>query len=144
MHLFFIALLNLYCLNSFRLRPGSLPYSRRNEIKMVFDFFRQRADEGIQQVKNIAAKTLDGKFGEAIQDSFDYIKERNKIDAENFKLLTKGLTLSRDRLLKGIFDSFGDENIDVKDRLLKFEDVLLQAGKYFHGFCITSSNHSSF
>ena len=94
---------------------------------MMFDFFRQRTQEGIDQVKNIASKTLEGKLGEALSESADYIRERNKIDSENLKQLTLGLSRSRDRLLSGIFDSF-EENTDVEARLTKLEEVLLQAG----------------
>ena len=51
---------------------------------MVFDFIRKRAEEGIYQVQNIATKTLEGKLGEALQESADYIQTRQKIDRINF------------------------------------------------------------
>ncbi len=60
---------------------------------MMFDFFRQRTKEGIDQVKNIATKTLEGKLGEALQESAEYIKERNKIDIENLKQLSFGISM---------------------------------------------------
>lgn len=119
---------------------------------MMFDYFRQRTQEGFDQVKNIASKTLEGKLGEALQDSADYIKERQKIDYENLKQLTNGefvsllvtmtiicklllpfvslssgLSRSRDRLLKGISDSFSEQDSDIEVTLTKLEDVLLQA-----------------
>jgi HD superfamily phosphohydrolase YqeK len=59
----------------------------------MFDFFRQRTKEGIDQVKNIATKTLEGKLGEALQESAEYIKERNKIDIENLKQLSFGISM---------------------------------------------------
>lgn len=94
---------------------------------MLFEFFRERSQEGIAQVKNIATKTLQGKLGEALQDSADYVRDRNRIDAENLKQLTLGLSRSRDRLLGGISESFQDEDLDIKARLEKLEDTLLQA-----------------
>jgi hypothetical protein len=102
--------------------------SDRSSFRMLFDFFRQRTQEGIDQVKNIATKTLEGKFGEALMDTAGYIRERNRIDTENLKQLTIGLSRSRDRLLRGISESFSGEDSDLTSRLAKLEDVLLQAG----------------
>lgn len=61
---------------------------------MVFDFIRKRTEEGIAQVQNIATKTLEGKLGEALQESAEYVRMRNKIDAENLRKLTSGKTVS--------------------------------------------------
>eukprot|EP01035_Chromulina_nebulosa_P019866 gene19866-25818_t len=95
---------------------------------MIFEFFRQRSEEGIAQIQNIASKTLEGKFTEALSDSAEYIKKRQLIDAENLKKLTNGLSRSRDRLLSGITGAFNDENsIGIESRLEKLEEVLLQA-----------------
>jgi len=57
---------------------------------MVFDFIRKRAEEGINQVSNIASKSLEGKLGEALLETKDYIQLRQKKDAENFRKITNG------------------------------------------------------
>lgn len=57
---------------------------------MVFDFLRKRSEEGIAQVQNIAKKTAEGKFVEALSDSAEYVRQRQRIDAENLKRLTSG------------------------------------------------------
>jgi hypothetical protein len=61
---------------------------------MVFEFLRQRSQEGIAQVQNIATKTLEGKLSEALSETADYVKLRQKIDAENLKKLTDGTKYS--------------------------------------------------
>ena len=102
---------------------------RSSNLEMsIFDFFKDRTEEGLAQVQNIASKTLEGKLGEALLESAEYIKLRNKIDAENLKKLTSGLAKSRELLLGGIssaFDSKLDRSLD--ERLAQLEDVLLQA-----------------
>lgn len=74
--------------------PRSLNGIRSNKksmrLNMVFDFIRKRTEEGIAQVQNIATKTIEGKFVEALSDSAEYIKTRQKIDAENLNRLTAG------------------------------------------------------
>jgi len=94
---------------------------------MVFDFIRKRTEEGIAQVQNIATKTLEGKLGEALQESADYVKMRNKIDAENLMKLTSGLSRSRERLLSGISGALDNTEDAIEVKLSKLEDVLLQA-----------------
>ena len=101
--------------------------NRRTSLSMVFDFLRQRSQEGIAQVQNIAAKTVQGKLGEALTDTRDYVRSRNKIDAENLKRLTSGLASSRARLLGGISGIFADADDGIENRLGKLEDVLMQA-----------------
>ena len=112
------------------------PYSRSNsnsnvnsrtELRMVFDFLRQRSQEGIAQVQNIATKTLEGKLGEAFDDTRNYVRTRNRIDAENLRRLTAGLARSRDRLLSGISGAFADDGDGIEARLTKLEEVLMQA-----------------
>lgn len=97
------------------------------EIHMIFDFIKQRSQEGISQIQNIATKTFEGKLGEALSDSANYIQKRQKIDAENFLKLTTGLSKSRARLLGGISSAFADKDSAIESRLLKLEEVLLQA-----------------
>ena len=59
-------------------------------LYMVFDFIKKRTAEGIAQVQNIATKTMEGKLGEALLESAEYIKKRQEIDKENLRRLTEG------------------------------------------------------
>jgi fused signal recognition particle receptor len=94
---------------------------------MVFDFFQRRSEEGIAQLQNLAQKTAQGKLGEALTDVGEYVALRNKIDAENLKKLTEGLSKSRERLLGGIGGAFSNKDDSLDAVLEKIEDVLLQA-----------------
>ncbi len=96
-------------------------------LNMVFDFLRDRTQEGLQQVQNIASKTLEGKLGEALSDSAEYIRERNKIDAENFAKISEGLAKSRERLLSGITGAFDEKDVSFEKRMESLEEVLVQA-----------------
>jgi fused signal recognition particle receptor len=94
---------------------------------MVFDFLRKRSEEGFAQVQNLAKKTAEGKLGEALGETANYLSSRRKIDSENLMRLTDGLSRSRDRLLGGIAGAFDNENDNIEVKLGKLEDVLLQA-----------------
>eukprot|EP00596_Hydrurales_sp_CCMP1899_P005481 CAMPEP_0119044208 /NCGR_PEP_ID=MMETSP1177-20130426/29500_1 /TAXON_ID=2985 /ORGANISM="Ochromonas sp, Strain CCMP1899" /LENGTH=439 /DNA_ID=CAMNT_0007013905 /DNA_START=212 /DNA_END=1531 /DNA_ORIENTATION=+ len=94
---------------------------------MVFDFLKKRSEEGFAQVSNLAKKTAEGKLGEALGETADYVSSRRKIDSENLKKLTDGLSRSRDRLLGGIAGAFDNENDNIEVKLGKLEEVLLQA-----------------
>lgn len=98
-----------------------------SNLNMVFDFLRQRAQEGIAQVKNIAEKTKEGKLLEALEESADYVRKRNQIVTENFQKLLSGLSVSRLRLLGGISEAFQETNASVEKKLEKLEETLLQA-----------------
>ena len=105
---------------------SSRPHSQTS-LNMVFDFLRKRSEEGLDQLANLAQKTAEGKLGEALKDTADYIQLRQRIDAENLKRLTEGLTQSRERLLGGISSSFSNADDSIEQRLFKIEEVLLQA-----------------
>ena len=94
---------------------------------MIFDFFKQRAEEGAAQIQNIARKTMEGKFQEAISDTNKYISSRQRADAENFQRLIAGLEKSRNQLLNGITGAFQQESQEVSDILRKLESTLLLA-----------------
>lgn len=82
----------------------------------VFDFFKQRAEEGVDQLKNLSTKTSQGKILEGLSDAASYTSTTNT----NF---ASGLTKSRNQLLYNIEDMFnGGGNI-----IEELEDILLQA-----------------
>ena len=99
----------------------------QTRLSMVFDFLRKRSEEGIAQIQNIASKAAEGKLGEALQETGEYVRTRNKIDAENLVKLTNGLSRSRDRLLSAISGAIADGEVDLDARLSTLEEVLLQA-----------------
>ena len=103
------------------------PTHRDRELRMVFDFLRKRSEEGIAQVQNIASKTIEGKLGEALQETSEYISSRQKADLENLKRLSEGLAKSRARILGGINGIFEDDSLDIRLRLEKLEELLLQS-----------------
>ena len=122
--------------NFFRSYASYSPYKQQQlytnrvipiRLNMVFDFLRDRTQEGLQQVQNIASKTLEGKLGEALLDSAEYIKERNRIDAENFAKISEGLAKSRERLLSGITGAFTEKDVSFEKRMEALEEVLVQA-----------------
>eukprot|EP01041_Mallomonas_annulata_P008995 gene8995-18623_t len=124
-----------FCFNAFKgFRINRYKESRLyspqkgTEVFMVFDFFRKRAEEGINQVQNIATKTIEGKLGEALLDSATYLRQRQRADAENWKKITAGLSRSRDLLLADIGNIFGDgKTSSVESQLEMLEEVLLRA-----------------
>lgn len=100
---------------------------RGRSLDMVFDFLQKRSEEGFAQLQNLAEKTAQGKLGEALSDVGEYVALRNKIDAENLRKLTEGLSKSRERLLGGIGGAFSDKDSSLDAVLEKIEEVLLQA-----------------
>ncbi|KAG5189749.1 PFtsY, plastid signal recognition particle receptor [Tribonema minus] len=95
---------------------------------MVFDFFKKRATEGIKQVENIAGKAVEGKLGEALQDTAAYVKVRREADAENFAKFTQGLTKSREKFLGDLSKALGrgdtlDETLTGLEEVLMTSDI---------------------
>ena len=85
-------------------------------LPMVVDFFRQRAEEGVEQLEKLANAAGKGKLGEGLVDVATYTKETNEAFAE-------GLAKSRNRLLYGLEAALTGGG----DILEELEDVLLQA-----------------
>ena len=82
----------------------------------VFDFFKQRASEGVEQIKNLSEKTSQGKLLEGLSDVASYTSTTNT----NF---ASGLTKSRNQLLYNL-ESILNGGGDIIEEL---EDILLQA-----------------
>jgi signal recognition particle GTPase len=85
-------------------------------LPMVLDFFRQRAEEGVDQAKKLADAAVRGKLGEGLVDAAAYTKQTNEAFAT-------GLAKSRNKLLYGLESAFAGGG----DILEELEDVLLQA-----------------
>jgi Signal recognition particle GTPase len=82
----------------------------------VFDFFKKRATEGVDQLKNLSEKTAKGKILEGLTDAATYTSTTNAAFAT-------GLAKSRNRLLYNLDDLFNGGG----DILEELEDILLQA-----------------
>mmetsp|Transcript_6482 Transcript_6482/g.12204 ORF Transcript_6482/g.12204 Transcript_6482/m.12204 type:complete len:537 (-) Transcript_6482:594-2204(-) len=82
----------------------------------VFDFFKKRATEGVDQLKNLSEKTARGKLLEGLTDAATYTSTTNAAFAT-------GLAKSRNRLLYNFDDLFNGGG----DILEELEDILLQA-----------------
>lgn len=93
------------------------PSTTTTSLNMVFDFFKQRSDEGMQQLKNLGDAAKVGQLGRGLQELADYTAETNAAFAS-------GLSLSRARLLQDLELLFTGTSEDLLEEL---SDVLLQA-----------------
>ena len=82
----------------------------------VFDFFKQRASEGVDQLKNLSTKTSEGKLLEGLSDAAAYTSASNAAFAD-------GLAKSRNRLLYDLESALNGGGDVLED----LEDILLQA-----------------
>lgn len=86
------------------------------KVSMVFDFFKKRSEEGLQQLSKLSEAASKGKLGEGLADAASYTRETNEAFAT-------GLAKSRNRLLADIEGLFtGSEDV-----LEDLQDILLQA-----------------
>ena len=91
------------------------------ELHMVFDFFKKRSEEGLEQLSKLGEAAKEGNLGKGLADAAAYTRVTNDAFAS-------GLAKSRSRFLnnlEGIFTGRTDGDMDeVLEDLL---DVLLQA-----------------
>ena len=86
-------------------------------LEMVFDFFRKRTSEGLDQLTNIADAASKGRLGDGLKDAAEYTRVTN----EKFR---SGLAKSRGRLLQDLDLLLTGSSDDMLEDLV---DVLLQA-----------------
>jgi fused signal recognition particle receptor len=96
---------------------GSRVSHRSTELNMVFDFFKKRASEGVDQVAKLAEAASKGKLGAGLKEAASYTADTNNAFAS-------GLSKSRDRLLQNM-ELLMTGNSD--DLLRELQDILLQA-----------------
>lgn len=83
---------------------------------MVFDFFRKRSEEGLEQLGKLSDAAYRGQLGAGLKDAAAYTRETNQAFAD-------GLAKSRNRLLASLEALYtGSE-----DALEDLQDTLLQA-----------------
>jgi len=106
--------------------PFGLPHTRRTESTrtssltclFLFDFFRQRSQEGFDQLSNIAESAKRGELGKGLTTAAAYAANTNTAFAD-------GLAKSRNQLLQNLEAIF--RGVSENDLLEELEDVLLQA-----------------
>lgn len=89
--------------------------SSKTELRMVFDFFRDRAKEGVAQLDNLSKKASQGKLGEGLLDAATYTQQTNAA-------IVDGLAKSRNQLLydlEGLYSGQGDVLLQLEDTLLR-------------------------
>ncbi len=110
----------LSAVQSFTVQPSSLrptfTASASSTQLHVFDFFKKRAEEGVDQLKNLSEKTAKGKLIEGLTDVASYTSVTNAAFAD-------GLAKSRNQLLYNLDDLFNGGG----DIIEELEDILLQA-----------------
>jgi fused signal recognition particle receptor len=87
----------------------------RTQLHMVFDFFKKRSEEGLQQLGKLSDAASRGQLGAGLKDAADYTRETNQAFAS-------GLAKSRNRLLanlESIYTGSADALEDLQDTLLQ-------------------------
>ena len=87
------------------------------QVNMVFDFFRERTTEGLDQLSNIAGAAYKGNLGGGLREAAAYTRVTN----EKFRV---GLEKSRQRFMQNLEIIFTGSSEDMLEDLV---DVLLQA-----------------
>ena len=85
---------------------------------MVFDFFRERSKEGIDQLSNLSEAAKRGQLGRGLADAATYTQQTNQAFAA-------GLAKSRNRLLEDLESVL--TGVSPAQVLEELQDILLQA-----------------
>lgn len=88
------------------------------KLQMVFDFFKQKSSEGLDQLNKLADASYKGELGQGLADVAAYTKASNAAFAS-------GLAKSRVQLLQNLETLF--TGVSPEDVLTNLEDILLQA-----------------
>jgi fused signal recognition particle receptor len=107
--------------SSSRIQTNSKATTTTTELSMVFDFFKQRSEEGIEQLSKLTDAASKGNLGKGLADAAEYTQVSNEAFAD-------GLAKSRNRFLNNLDGLFGASKADTLEELLEdLQDVLLQA-----------------
>jgi fused signal recognition particle receptor len=99
---------------------SSVPKHRRRHthLSMVFDFFRDRSQEGLDQLQQFGAAAQKGQLGQGLADLASYTTQTNQAFAD-------GLARSRNRLLENLESLV--TGVSPAELLEELTDLLLQA-----------------
>jgi signal recognition particle GTPase len=98
--------------------PCTYRAKKCTELNMVFDFFKQKSKEGLEQLNNLAESNYKGQLGKGLADVAAYTQASNAAFA-------KGLAKSRVRLQEGLETLF--TGMSPEEALEELEDILLQS-----------------
>lgn len=90
--------------------------SSPTELSMVFDFFKKRSEEGLEQLSKLSDAASRGQLGAGLKDAAAYTRETNEAFAT-------GLAKSRNRLLANLEAIYTGSSDAIED----LQDILLQA-----------------
>lgn len=90
--------------------------SSPSELRMVFDFFKKRSEEGLEQLTKLTDAASRGQLGAGLKDAAAYTRETNEAFAS-------GLAKSRNRLLANLEAIYTGSSDAIED----LQDILLQA-----------------
>lgn len=96
-------------------QPRRSSLSSSTDLPMVFDFFKKRSEEGIDQLSKFSDAASKGELGKGLAELASYTRESNEAFAT-------GLAKSRNRLLsdlEGLVTGSGDVLEDLQDVLLQ-------------------------
>jgi len=103
-------------------RSPSSTTTTTTELSMVFDFFRERSSEGIEQLSKLTDAASKGNIRQGLVNAASYTKVTNQAFAD-------GLAKSRNRFLNNLDSLFGStSSATTQDELLEeLQEMLLQA-----------------
>ena len=99
-------------------RPDFRVIASESELSMVFDFFKQRTEEGLDQLKNLGDAASKGELGKGLVEAAAYTANSNQAFAT-------GLAKSRNQLLQNLETIV--TGVDPEQQLEDLQDILLQA-----------------
>jgi fused signal recognition particle receptor len=99
-------------------KPAFLRSSPASSSLHVFDFFRERSQEGVEQLKNLGEAAARGQLGRGLLDAATYTQQTNQAFAD-------GLAKSRNRLLRDLEGLL--TGVDPEEVLEELQDILLTA-----------------
>lgn len=98
--------------------PIHQPKTTATELHMVFDFFKQKSEEGLEQLNRLADASYRGEIGQGLTDVAAYTSASNAAFAS-------GLAKSRVRLQEGLETLF--TGMSAEEALEDLQDILLQS-----------------
>jgi len=99
-------------------KPKQFTTTSSTQRHMVFDFFKKKSAEGVDQLNKLADASFKGELGKGLKDAAEYTKASNAAFAS-------GLAKSRRKLLESMDTLF--TGVSTEDFLEDLQDILLQA-----------------
>ena len=91
---------------------------------MVFDFFKKRSEEGLEQLGKLSDAASRGQLGAGLKDAAAYTRETNQAFATGLAKSRNRLLANLESLYTGSEDALEDLEIGMKSPLFLHEIVL--------------------